>query len=99
MKNSNIREKNVEARLVRKVKSELKGAAYKYTSPSRRSVPDRILLFSGYCVFVEAKRPGQTWTGPQARERDKLRALGQKVYLVDSYKAVDDLMLKLVMLT
>lgn len=36
-------ERQIEQRLVRKVKSA-GGIAYKFTSPSRRSVPDRIVL-------------------------------------------------------
>lgn len=37
------REKDVEERLRRKVRSELGGIAYKFTSPARRSVPDRLV--------------------------------------------------------
>jgi len=37
-------ERVIEAYLVQKVK-ELGGIAYKFTSPQRRSVPDRLCLF------------------------------------------------------
>ncbi len=89
---SNIREKQVEDRLRRKTESKLKGIAYKFTSPGRRSVPDRLLIWplDNHC-FVECKRPGETWTKAQEKHRDKLRAMGHKVYLVDTYEAVDEL--------
>jgi len=91
MKNSNIREKDVEKRLVKKTKTILGGTAYKFTSPSRRSVPDRILLFNGHCIFVECKAPGKTWTAKQAVERDKLQEAGQFVFLNSTYDEVDEL--------
>ena len=47
----------------------------------------------GRAVFVECKAPGKDWTELQARERDRLRVLGQLVFLVDTYEAVDDLMI------
>lgn len=51
-------EKEIEAHLVRRVK-EAGGIAYKFTSPQRRSVPDRLVLMpGGRALFVECKRPG-----------------------------------------
>lgn len=98
MKNSNIREKDVEARLVRKVKA-MGGECQKNASVGRRSDPDRrVLLFPGIIVFVECKRPGQTWTSAQARERDKLQRLGFIVLLCDSYERVDEIILMLELL-
>lgn len=60
-------------------------------------MPDRILLWiprganEGRCVFVECKAPGKTWTPNQARERDRHIDLGQEVYMVDTFDAVDEL--------
>ncbi len=58
--------------------------AYKFTSPHRRSVPDRIFLGPGRLVFfIEFKRPGEKPTAAQAREIAQLRGDGFDVYVVD----------------
>ena len=83
-----ILERDVEARLVRKVK-ELGGVAYKFTSPNQRSVPDRLVCIGGMAIFVELKRPGQVPTSAQMREHTRLRALGMTVHVLDTYDLVD----------
>ncbi|WP_442596367.1 VRR-NUC domain-containing protein [Parapusillimonas sp. JC17] len=84
-----MRESQIEARLVRRIR-ELGGIAYKFTSPARRSVPDRLCIMpGGLAFFVECKRPGERPTEAQHREHDRLRALGQTVLVVDSYESVD----------
>lgn len=99
MKSSNILEKDIEAYLVRQTERVLSGKAPKYSSPGRRSVPDRLVMWSPlHVVFVECKRPGKTWTPAQGRERDKLIALGQLVFLVDTKEAVDKLLQNLLLL-
>jgi hypothetical protein len=58
---------------------------YKFTSPQRRGVPDRLLIPPGGCgFFIEFKRPGKTATPEQAREIGKLQSKGQHVYVVDN---------------
>lgn len=85
-------EREIEAHLVRRVK-EAGGTAYKFTSPQRRSVPDRLVLMpGGRALFVECKRPGAKPTPAQAREHDRLRALGFTVEVVDTKDKVEDLM-------
>ncbi len=60
----------------------------KYTSPSHRSVPDRLFLFpTGLAVFIEFKQKGKTLTKAQAREFKKLTDLGQYVYLIDNVES------------
>ncbi|WP_249188873.1 hypothetical protein [Burkholderia dolosa] len=82
-------EKTVEAYLVERVRAA-GGDAYKFTSPQRRSVPDRIVVFPpGRLYFVELKRPGNKPTKPQLREHDRLRALGCDVRVIDSREGVD----------
>lgn len=85
-----MRERDVEQYLVRRVK-QAGGLAYKFTSPGRRSVPDRLVLWPlGTMEFVELKAPGQKPTPLQAREHKKLRDLGYIVTVLDSKAAVDD---------
>jgi len=59
--------------------------AYKFTSPSKRSVPDRIFIFPGNrVVFIEMKRLGEKPTDNQWREINKLIDQGAEVYVCDS---------------
>ena len=56
----------------------------KFTSPQRRSVPDRIFfLGDGRCAFIEFKRLGEKPTEGQLREHEWLRDRGQDVWVVD----------------
>ena len=82
-------EKTVERELVKRVKEE-GGIAYKFSSPGRRSVPDRLCLFpGGKILFVECKRPGGKVTKPQAREHERLRQMGFDVVIIDNKKDAD----------
>ena len=84
-------ERDIEAYLVKRVR-EAGGTAYKFTSPQRRSVPDRIVLMpGGRITFVELKRPGAKPTDAQAREHDRLRVLGFEVWVIDCKLMVDGL--------
>ena len=87
-----IKEKNVEQHLTKQV-AKLGGYSYKFTSPGRRSVPDRMVLFQGANLFfVECKAPGKKPTELQQREHDRLRELDFIVFVVDSYAAVDEIL-------
>lgn len=56
---SKVREEVIERHLVNEVK-KAGGIAYKFTSPGRRGVPDRIVLLpNGKIIFVECKAPGE----------------------------------------
>ncbi len=84
-----VSEAQVEAHLTKRVK-ERGGIAYKFTSPQRRSVPDRMCVMpGGKIVFVELKRPGAKPTEQQAREHQRLRELGASVLVLDSKLSVD----------
>ena len=53
-----MRESAVEQNVVRQVKA-LGGVAWKWVSPGRLGVPDRVCIFPGVrVIFVELKRPG-----------------------------------------
>lgn len=70
--------------------------AYKFTSPNRMAVPDRLFVTpAGVHFFIEFKREGQKPTAAQAREHEKLRANQAAVFVVDNVdygKFVIDLM-------
>jgi hypothetical protein len=82
-------EKQVERYFVQRVKA-LGGLALKFTSPARRNVPDRLVLWpGGRAEFVELKAPGQKATAGQQREHVRLWTLGFSVQVLDSYAAID----------
>ncbi|MBD2786557.1 VRR-NUC domain-containing protein [Xenorhabdus sp. DI] len=79
-----IREDVIEKNLVSEIK-KVGGIAYKFVSPGRRGVPDRIVVLpDGRVVFVECKAPGEKPRPDQLREHERLRALGQTVVVLDS---------------
>ena len=86
-------EKQVERKLVEN--ANLCGiSAYKFTSPNRAAVPDRLMLapvpvwlrpvIARYVRFVELKRTGAKPTPAQTREHIRLREMGFTVDVVDS---------------
>lgn len=79
-----IREDSIEQHLVKEVK-KAGGIAYKFVSPGKRSVPDRIVILpGGRLVFVECKSPGKPPRADQLREHERLRTLGFSVVVLDS---------------
>lgn len=82
-------EKDVESALVRRVKA-LGGMCEKFTSPGRRSVPDRIVtLPNGKVIFVEVKAPGKKPSELQERDHQRRRALGCDVRVIDTMEAAN----------
>lgn len=85
-------EKHIETRVCNFAKDQ-GVAAYKFTSPNRAAVPDRLNLamipeehreiVAKYVTFIEFKRHGQKPTPAQAREHQRLRELGFRVEVVD----------------
>lgn len=66
------------------------GIAYKFTSPNRRSVPDRMCVMpTGEVIFVEVKAKNGKLTSGQEREIQRLRSLRQRVHVVYSKEEVD----------
>lgn len=83
-------ERDVENYLVKRIKA-LGGMAEKFTSPARRSVPDRLVtLPQGRVVFVELKAPGKEPTEKQAKDHNRRRALGCEVLVIDSKEGIDN---------
>lgn len=78
MKESDIEDK------VCKYARALGWEAYKFTSPSRRNVPDRLMVTPfGYMFFIEFKAPGKKPTAGQEREIARLEEKGVMVWVVD----------------
>lgn len=87
-----MRESDIEIYAVKEVR-KLGGVAYKFTSPGRIGVPDRIMLFpNGIIYFVEFKAPGKKPTEGQLREHKRIRDLGFYVEVVDSKEDVDHML-------
>lgn len=87
MKNPNPLEKDIEKRVCDYAKS-LGMLCYKFTSPSRRSVPDRLFVLPGGKVFwIEFKKRGCKPTPAQEVEIEKLRKQGATVYVVSDVTA------------
>lgn len=73
-------EKSTEAYLRDEVK-RLGGRSYKWVSPGRVGVPDRIVIApGGRVVFAELKSEGRTSSEQQKRFQAELEALGCTVY-------------------
>ena len=77
-------EKQIEAKVCEYARS--KGVlAYKFTSPARAAVPDRLLIApDGRVWFCEFKRTGQKPTPAQDREHAKLRVQKVNVFVIDN---------------
>lgn len=77
-------EKEIEKKVCEYAKSN--GVlVYKFTSPNRRAVPDRLFIVPmGNVFFVEFKSPGNKPTPPQEREHYRLASAGVRVYWTDN---------------
>ena len=89
-------EKQIEAAVCEYAKA--KGLlAYKFTSPSRMAVPDRLFIMPGGTMFFcEFKREGAKPTVAQKREHLTLRQHKVDVFVIDTIdegKRMIDLML------
>ena len=96
-----IRERDIEAYLVRQVKAT-GGIVRKVSWPGHRGAPDRLVvlprcrrgensMWPGATVFVELKAPGEGLEPHQEDEHDLLRAAGVSVTVIDSFEGVDAL--------
>ena len=87
-----MREKVIEQWLIKAVRQS-GGLALKFISPGFNGVPDRLLLFmGGKMAFCEVKAPGQKPRPLQVHRMEQLRALGFRVYVVDSIEQIGEMM-------
>ena len=77
-------EKQIEAKVCDYAK-ERGLLVYKFTSPNRMAVPDRMFVRpDGKIFFIEFKREGQKPTPAQDREHERLRGHGVLVFVVNN---------------
>jgi hypothetical protein len=90
-------EKDIEAKVCEYAKTK-NVLVYKFTSPNRMAVPDRMLIRpDGHIWFVEFKREGAKPTPAQEREHHRLRQHKVSVFVIDNVeegKLMIDLMVK-----
>lgn len=93
---ANLLEKQIERNVCDYAK-ERGMLVYKFTSPERAAVPDRLFITpKGRVWFIEFKREGVKPTVPQMREHERLRGHGVTVFVVDTVdkgRAAVDLMM------
>lgn len=88
MRNDNPLEKDIEKKVCDYAKT-LNVVVYKFTSPAKRSVPDRLFIMPGGrgCFFIEFKRKDQKPTPAQEVEINKIRSQGIYVGVIDNVEA------------
>ena len=85
-------EKDVERYLIAVVR-KAGGMCLKFVSPGWSGAPDRLVLLpKGRAIFVEVKRPGEKARPLQERRRQQLSKMGFLAEVVDTKKAVDELL-------
>lgn len=89
-------EKQVEAHLVKLVQAR-GGECLKWSSPSNRGVPDRIVILQGGLIgFVEVKAPGKKPSGLQEHWLTRLGELGFPAFVLDKKEDVEKILEKIV---
>lgn len=98
-----MRESKIEEYLVERAKA-LGGEVRKVAWIGRRGAPDRLVMLpevvgrfdwdgaSGRTIWVELKATGVTPEPHQLREHDRMRKMGQRVEVVDSFERVDEIL-------
>lgn len=96
-----MRESTIEEYLVERVKA-LGGEVRKVKWIGRHGAPDRLVMlplykgaprdFAPRALWVELKAPGEKPKPHQAREHERMRKMGQRVEVVDSFERVDEVL-------
>ncbi len=86
-----MHESTIEQYLVERVKA-LGGECRKLKWIGRNGAPDRIVMLPDRTVWVELKAPGEKCRPHQIREHERMRRMGQRVEVVDSFEGVDEVL-------
>ena len=99
-----MKERDIERHLVKRVKA-LGGEVRKVQWIGRRGAPDRLVLIPAaprpwhnldcrkdHAIWVEVKAPGVKAEPHQLREHERMRAMGQRVVVIDSIEGVEELL-------
>ena len=87
-----MREKTIEAKLVRTVKS-MGGLTPKFVSPGLDGMPDRIVLLPhGKMAFIEVKAHGKKPRPLQVRRKSQLESLSFSVYCLDDATQIGEML-------
>lgn len=86
-----MKESVIERHLVQRV-TELGGEVRKVQWIGRRGAPDRFVMLPRGACWVELKAPGKKAEAHQVREHLRMRKLGQRVEVINSIQAVEDLL-------
>jgi hypothetical protein len=96
-----MRERDIEDYLVQRV-SAMGGEVRKVKWIGRRGAPDRLVMMPVWepspgnkfvrSAWVELKAPGEKAKPHQAREHQRMRAMGQRVEVIDSLEGVEALL-------
>jgi hypothetical protein len=85
-------EKAIEKRLVTEVEKR-GGTAFKFISPGKRGVPDRLVVFAeGVSAFIELKDKGKKPDPLQLKRIQELRDLGCQVFVIDRKEQIKEVL-------
>jgi streptogramin lyase len=85
------RENAIDQYMVDQVKAR-GGEVRKVKWIGRNGAPDRIAMLPGRTLWVELKAPGEKCRPHQIREHERMRRMGQRVEVVDSFEGVDEVL-------
>lgn len=98
-----LRESDIKKYLLRRVKA-MGGEARKVRWEGRSNAPDWVIMLPGVrsqtfteyrpdrTVWAELKAPGKPASAAQLREHARMRKMGQRVEVVDSYERVEEIL-------
>lgn len=88
MEVANMREKEIEQKLVKAVKA-VDGLCIKFTSPGMDGVPDRLVLMTGgKLAFIELKATGKKPRPLQIKRMEQLKRLGFLCFVLDDIELI-----------
>ncbi len=85
-----MKESQIEKYITKKV-TAIGGMCFKFVSPGKAGVPDRLICHKGKAFFVELKAPTGKPRPIQKAVTEQIRATGMKVFCIRKRSQVDDL--------